>query len=374
MQEEGGKKKAPRLAELDYLRIFAAVSVLIYHYSLKSDRISGWGATSLQPVTQFGYLGVELFFIISGFVIFMSASGRTWTQFVRARAVRLVPMFLLAGPITWVIVNLSPYDRLHRGIDSLISHFTIIPLTPLQYIYQKLDILPVIDGVYWSLWVECTFYILITLAIVTGLIKKPRMVLWTWLAITALALPLRGALRMAVDLTFITEYSPYFIAGALFNLVHAERSRRWDDMAGLVAAFGLGVMSALQGSVDREVGLGTSDPIRPYVTVVLIAVMFVPFALISYGKGFAKVTKVSSALGGATYLLYLLHQNIGYVLMPIIAPLVGGPAALFILLVLMVSFCVLMNQKVEPPLSAWFKQLLDRALPERTKKPSSEPA
>lgn len=373
MKEEGKRSKPPRVAELDYLRIFAAVSVLIYHYSLKSDRVSGWGATMLQPVTQYGYLGVELFFIISGFVIFMSANGRTWTQFVRARALRLVPMFLIAGPITWVAVNLSPYKQLHRGLDSLISHFTLVPLTPLQYIYQKLNILPVLDGVYWSLWVECTFYILITLAIVTGLIKRSRGLIWAWIAITAVALAMHGGLRTILDLTFITTYSPFFIAGAIFNLVHSEKSRRWDDIAALLAACALGVISAMQESTGKEVGLGTSDPIRPYVTAVLIVAMFIPFALISYGKGFAKENKVSSALGGATYPLYLIHQNVGYVLMPLVAPLIGGPAAVFTILLVILGASIFMSQKLDPPLSAWFKKLIDRAIPEK-KKPAAESA
>ena len=72
-----------RLPALDLLRFAAAMGVLAYHYIssyLPEDLGSRWLEYAAH-VTRYGYLGVELFFIISGFVILWSAQGKSATSF-----------------------------------------------------------------------------------------------------------------------------------------------------------------------------------------------------------------------------------------------------------------------------------------------------
>ncbi|HEY1485127.1 MAG TPA: acyltransferase family protein, partial [Micromonosporaceae bacterium] len=74
----------PRLEVLDFIRFLAAAYVVIFHFSA-GDRGS-WQKPShelfqpLFPVASYGWLGVELFFMISGFVICMSTWGKTFSQ------------------------------------------------------------------------------------------------------------------------------------------------------------------------------------------------------------------------------------------------------------------------------------------------------
>src|SRR4051812_31838938 len=84
-----------RLPELDLLRFIAAVGVVLFHSThWPSPR------TPLANLCTFGFMGVPLFFTISGFVILMTAEKRNGLQFVNSRIARLYPSF-------WICVLLS---------------------------------------------------------------------------------------------------------------------------------------------------------------------------------------------------------------------------------------------------------------------------
>src|SRR5689334_13592680 len=87
--EEGGVERAPWI---DALRILAACAVLGFHVFYLTPVIQM--PTSVQRIACHGYLGVEVFFMISGYVISLSAAGRTHCAFARARLLRLWPAFL----------------------------------------------------------------------------------------------------------------------------------------------------------------------------------------------------------------------------------------------------------------------------------------
>lgn len=89
-----------RLELLDYGRFFAAISVVLFHYTfngIANGKITSISHTPwLVGVTKYGYLGVEFFFMISGFVIFFSARKKSASNFMVNRATRLYPAYWFA--------------------------------------------------------------------------------------------------------------------------------------------------------------------------------------------------------------------------------------------------------------------------------------
>jgi peptidoglycan/LPS O-acetylase OafA/YrhL len=77
-----------RVYALDLLRFFAAASVMLYHY-VSHEPLADGSYTLADILMQHGYLGVNVFFMISGFVILWSAIGRTGAGCVRTRVLRL---------------------------------------------------------------------------------------------------------------------------------------------------------------------------------------------------------------------------------------------------------------------------------------------
>lgn len=106
----GGRR--PRLLVLDGLRLGAALMVVAYH--LVGDKIGVWQPSAashfglLHSVSQYGFLGVQLFFIISGFVICMSAWGRSVGDFFVSRVVRLYPAYWFAVLVTAAVLVAVP--------------------------------------------------------------------------------------------------------------------------------------------------------------------------------------------------------------------------------------------------------------------------
>ena len=86
-----------RITTLDLLRLVAALAVVGFHYFFRGAAADGYlnvAYPSVATVAIYGYLGVNLFFLISGFVIAWSAEGRSWQAFAVARFARLYPGFV----------------------------------------------------------------------------------------------------------------------------------------------------------------------------------------------------------------------------------------------------------------------------------------
>lgn len=107
-------KQEDRFNELDLMRFFAAMSVLVYHYKSKYiEAISDNQVLTakIYAFTKFGYLGVDLFFLISGFVILASAINRTCSQFAASRITRLYPTFWVCMTITTLaLISIKNHD------------------------------------------------------------------------------------------------------------------------------------------------------------------------------------------------------------------------------------------------------------------------
>ncbi len=292
-------KSDQRFVELDLMRFAAAVAVVVYHYKTKYietlpvDSVVGqW----TYEITKFGYLGVDLFFLISGVVIFCSAAGRTGRQFAISRITRLYPTM-------WVCMTLTALVSLALlGPDSGV---TLPQWTANLTILSEYLGFEQLDGVYWTLVVELKFYFMIFALLVAGLLQYERIWLSVWLAMTVTFVLFKQPFFIG---WFISpEYSPQFIAGIVFFLIRRDGLRIFHLV---VLAFSFVLASRYAYLSVSDFAADVSDADR-WIAVVVIAFFYLAFMGLALRRFALPVNSLFLALGGMTYPLYLLHNRIG---------------------------------------------------------------
>lgn len=351
-----------RVYSLDLVRFVAAFAVVAYHYAAFGYKFTGERIAAVAPVAKYGYLGVDLFFLISGFVVLMSALGRTPRQFFNSRFTRVVPMFWLACLITAAVMALLGQPP---ALSTVGWNLSLVTITPIQMLLQR----PFLDGVYWTLTVETTFYVLVWLALMTGLIRHVRPLLYGWLAFTVLGqfLP-DGTISKILTGIFITRYAAYFIAGGLFYLIWKERRVRALDVVALLVAWGLSVYLAVWFGAEVEQFAGFSQ--SPTSIALIVTALYGLFALVSSGSLPEERLKRWAWLGALTYPLYLLHQNIGYALINKFKLVMPGELAITLMFALALLMAWAAHKWLEVPFTKWVKVRIERILPGKAALPA----
>ena len=342
-----------RLYEIDLLRITAALAVVLYHYTFSgyAGHLTSVGYPAVSIVTRYGYLGVDMFFVISGFVVLLSAWGRRPHEFVISRVVRLYPAYWVAVTITAIVAI-------------TLSH-GLFKVTPVQYIanltmFNSLPNIANVDVVYWTLWAEIRFYLLVFVLAWIGISRvRVLAVLWLWLAATAVmeaqVLPAGPAAK--IDLIVQSQWSHYFIAGMALCLIY-RTGFRWQLGAILVIAYGNAVYQAIRFA--HRVSDRYHQVLHPSVVVAVITVIFIVATLIAL-RVTRRIGRPWFAVAGAlTYPLYLVHAYNGFVLFN----LLGGVLNRWVLLVAMVGgmgcAAYAINRLVEVRLAPRLKRALER--------------
>src|SRR5581483_4689485 len=146
-----------RVQALDLLRLVAVLGVVLFHYGFRGPATADNNLVAIPGLAfigQYGFLGVPVFFVISGFVIAYSAEGRTPVQFGIARIARIYPGFLFCMTATFIAVAALGAPHFHTGLPQWLANLVIAaPALHQQYM----------DSAYWSLVVEATFYGWVTL-------------------------------------------------------------------------------------------------------------------------------------------------------------------------------------------------------------------
>lgn len=279
-----------RLAELDALRGLSALAVVLYHYTTRFDEVYGHPC-ALMFRFPLGHYGVQLFFIISGFVIFMTLEKtRKGMDFVASRFSRLYPAYWAAVLLTCAVVSLAGLPGKQVSFD-----VALVNLSMLQTFAQ----VPSVDGVYWTLAVELCFYAIMFGLFKARLLQHIESVAVVWLALMIsvgvaernLGLSIPGPVKTCLILGFAN----LFIAGIMFYKI----------MKGEGAALQYAIL-VLCLIAQRF----TSDWRATFIATFFFLVFF---AVI---RGWLRFIagRPLIYLGTLTYTLYLTHQNIGYVI------------------------------------------------------------
>ena len=343
-----------RLASLDLLRLMSALMVVFYHYLYRGNvgepQLMQTGFLDVGTLPIYGILGLNLFFIISGFVIAWSAEGRTMVQFAAARAVRIYPGFVVCMTITFLVMALADHPAFQVSIQQFVANL---------FIFSPALGQPFMDGVYWTIVFELIFYGYVALFIAFGLFQTRLVSLCAaWLL---LALVNESFLHIpALRVIFLTQYIPYFVSGmVLYKMAKDGISFNAGLIWILAVLQSIHSMEGLRVELLVDYGL----TVGPWPMLVAnVATHFIFIATLFAGR-FIPASKTVLLLGGMTYPLYLLHQQIGYVAIDYLSALSSRWIALLIVVGGALLLSGLIWRWVEKPLQSRLKPIVNQKIP-----------
>lgn len=285
---------------LDAVRFFAAFWVMNFHYLFNQTGDLEW--------YRYGNLGVQLFFIISGFVIVQSLHGKSLKDFAVGRFLRLFPLFWILCTATYVITLIIPHTATVNFTEYLRSMTMFGDLWNGIVGYTRL-----IDPSYWTLTVELIFYIGIGIFVYFLSEKNIRYFLGSWLVLSAIAFILKVDHNFYVKLLLVRHASYFAFGGALALIATKRATTMFQKYFDWILLF----TSAIYAIYIHPRALEpyyVVNPIDIRVITWIHVMFFIAIPALVYLSPQIKNRKIVgllSILGGITYPLYLLHQKIG---------------------------------------------------------------
>lgn len=327
-------RSSDRIDAIDLLRGFAALAVVLFHFTTRYRQLHG-GGESLAIEVPYGHYGVDLFFIISGFVITMTiARCRSVQDFLISRVSRLYPVFWVSALLTYVVGKLLPLPGVEHSVTQLLANLTMFN--------EFIHIRP-LDSAYWSLTYELGFYLAIVALFATGAITRIEVFCWIWMA-GALTFHLwsRWLPHPLHYMTVLHTYGHLFAVGIALYRMRSQgvTPSRWLLLpAAVLVQFAIGTLVDTLAIVIclALMGMALAGWLRPLCTPVLLW------------------------LGAISYPLYLTHELIGWTLLYRLYQTEIAPAlAIGLVLTGMLALASLLHVTVEVPAMRWVRQRYKR--------------
>jgi peptidoglycan/LPS O-acetylase OafA/YrhL len=306
--------KPPPLIAIDLLRFACAMLVVFYHFdvafwSSPTERgeillaRAGSGFVGTE-IVRIGWIGVELFFVISGFVIARSATGQTAASFLRRRALRLVPGAWICALVTATAMTIGGFGGTIAG--PLLRSLTFWPVGEQ------------VDGSYWTLGIECSFYAIVAIAIRLGAtgekverisvgIGLSSTVYWVTLLLIGLPDELSPADRYVM--LALLPHGCFFAIGVLIAAWHDDPSPRRFALLGLLTF--TATIEIAQHALERAQDGIMASPVLAQTTFLAgVALLLLANRLQARLSNWID-SATTRTIGVLTYPLYLLHQDTG---------------------------------------------------------------
>lgn len=348
---------------IQILRAFAALAVV--HFHLVEEGVLRGGVCT-------GAWGVDVFFVISGFIIGLVAS-RSRHAFLRRRAIRVIPLYWLATTVMIIVALASPVplNSTEVTLGGAIRSYLFIP-------YSMPERMGPILGVGWTLDYEVFFYVVVALAMLA--LRRALRGLLTAAGLIA-ALALSGFLAPATSFPLAFYQSDLlleFVMGLLLSLLHQRLAARarvgrgagesghvWLSEVGIVLLL-VGVGLLVAHDLPAWHALTDPDALPRSLAVGVPALMTVAGALCMEGAlpGGA-LTDALVEIGDASYAIYLFHSFVivavsRLLLVGLLAHASGvvrlGVALGVVVLVVLIGVAI--NRWVDAPVQRWLRRAL----------------
>lgn len=357
------------VAVIDVLRFGSAMLVVLHHYltmfALSPPRLiaqspAGPIAPTWVEWSWFGWVGVEIFFVLSGYVIALSAMAGGGLPFLQRRLLRLAPAAWICATLTAFLILLAdPYARDAIGARWLAS----VCFWPIA---------AQIDAPYWTLGIELCFYAMVAVQLGGRRPNPVAIEQFGWLlAIASLAYwvlsatwsPIANTSR-TTDLLLLAHGGCFATGIALWAIHNYGRSRRRFVLlaAGLASAMIEIMHNAMFMADGLHIDSGPAVPLLLFAIAVgaLAAAPTVQASLIRT-LGAAQLAR----MGRLTYPLYLIHFELGAVCLTRLRDQgIPTTAALCLTLVGSIALAGAISSMAEPALRRGLARLVSRRDPE----------
>ena len=327
-----------RILELDACATLAAINLMLFHfthvYAVK------FGYTSpLGFEWPYGAYGVEMFFILSGFVNSMSLLRRGKPRdFVAARMIRIVPIFMLVIVGNLWVMSFPPHASQPVTTAQFLANLTLMPR---MFGYECLD------PVMWTLQVEMMFYSTLVILYKIGALRRYFIGWGTLLLLSLTVCPTLDALETSYGQTvwfgtasairnlMLLDFTPLFAIGFLLYMIKTDVGKKWQNILAIVVA----------ASVFHSIDHGKHNPLA---TVLIIALVTAS----AYGRVPVLRLRPLVFVSTISYALYLFHNNLGCILIHRFDT-AGVPPKLCFLIALAFSFSLatIVTLRIEQPIT-----------------------
>jgi exopolysaccharide production protein ExoZ len=328
----------PRLSSVEAIRACAAAIVVLYHVARHLDNASG--TPLLRLTTQFGHAGVDLFFVVSGFIILfvhyrdVGRPGRL-RHYLARRVSRVMPTYWIALSLT-VLLSIAAGHAM-PALSRLLWSVALLPSAEEPIL-----------GVAWTLQYEIVFYAVFCLLILRRSVGLLLLMIWLGWILGGWA-------------GFITSHA--VIPGSLYGTFNLEfflgmgvaywLRRGTVIMPRAILAVGLALFVAVALAENAGIIDGYAAPAR--LAYGIPSALLILGAVEAERSGRLNVPGWMSALGGASYSIYLFQFIfIGIAWKLLLAVGLDDPAATWAAYPLLVCAAmtggVMMTQMVERPL------------------------
>lgn len=290
-----------RIAALDGLRGVAILLVVLFHAYARWPDLMPFGSAYVDTPLRLGYVGVQLFFILSGFVIFMTLDKSPhFGAFMWRRWLRLMPAMLIAS----TLIAITAFALPERPAGPLV----LTSLLPgLSFIepgwWSRVLRTPVdgLEGAFWSLYVEMKFYVLAGAVyfllgrrwVIPFLIVCFAIAAWptAWTFGFVPVLVTKVVQGVARELSWV--HFVWFASGCCFY--EYFRWKKWGH-------FALGLMLAALGACVPWADVSHA------LAVWVVSLLFAACLVFEVAQR-VLASKVIVFLGFISYPLYLMHEN-----------------------------------------------------------------
>jgi peptidoglycan/LPS O-acetylase OafA/YrhL len=337
--------KKKRYKELDSLRGVAALLVVFFHFTMGRDEAAlGF---------RLGTTGVDLFFIISGFVILLSLENvKNYKQFIANRVSRLYPTYWAS--VSFGFLLLIVISILKNNLDGI----GIIPYLGNMTMFQFYLGIGDLDGPYWTMIIEMLFYIVMVSLFHFNFLKYLDVIF------IAVSILLVFAANFAFDNIWIKrcfywipllQFLPLFHAGTLFYKIASISVKKRNTKYYILIFICLLCQMFLFNYVGRS-----RSYINNFEYAIMLVIYFAIFTLFVNDKLSFIINRSALFLGKISFALYLIHQRLSIAIINALQNRfhIDFWIASFVALSCSVTIAVIITELIEIPYSKKMREKL----------------